>query len=422
MIKLLVIADDFTGALDTGVQFAGKGISTKIINQRTINRHHLEHIGTEVLVVDVETRHLNENDAYKIVYDIVSEAKQAGVSYIYKKTDSGLRGNVGKELEAALDASGERYLTFIPAFPAMNRITVEGIQYVDGERIHESVFGKDPFEPVTSSAVKDLFRNAVSPVMLYSCREHYERSDDKEIGIFDASEDRQIRVIIKDLFRHDRMGVMAGCAGFASILVDFLDLEKGDVQLPFIPQRLFIACGSVNEISKRQIEYAQAHGIRRITMTPRQQLEAAYFETPEGKEWLKWLKRQGDNGQTCILETGISNPAQVTEYLERHGISLEEARVTISRRLGYILKELLNLGMESTIMVVGGDTLAGFVEQMGCKEITIISEMEQGTVLSSMKVECGFQWIISKSGGFGEPELLLRVDHKVKSPAVCYGT
>ena len=45
--------------------------------------------------------------------------------YIYKKTDSGLRGNIGKELEAALAAGGEEYLTFIPALPAMNRITVK---------------------------------------------------------------------------------------------------------------------------------------------------------------------------------------------------------------------------------------------------------------------------------------------------------
>ena len=28
MVKLLIIADDFTGALDTGIQFVNKGIAT----------------------------------------------------------------------------------------------------------------------------------------------------------------------------------------------------------------------------------------------------------------------------------------------------------------------------------------------------------------------------------------------------------
>lgn len=30
MVKLLIIADDFTGALDTGIQFVNKGIATCI--------------------------------------------------------------------------------------------------------------------------------------------------------------------------------------------------------------------------------------------------------------------------------------------------------------------------------------------------------------------------------------------------------
>ena len=33
MKKVIIIADDFTGALDTGVQFAGKGIATTVTQQ-----------------------------------------------------------------------------------------------------------------------------------------------------------------------------------------------------------------------------------------------------------------------------------------------------------------------------------------------------------------------------------------------------
>ena len=31
MISLLMIADDFTGALDTGVQFAASGVETRVV-------------------------------------------------------------------------------------------------------------------------------------------------------------------------------------------------------------------------------------------------------------------------------------------------------------------------------------------------------------------------------------------------------
>ena len=36
MAKLLIIADDFTGALDTGVQLSKKGISTKVLVQSDV--------------------------------------------------------------------------------------------------------------------------------------------------------------------------------------------------------------------------------------------------------------------------------------------------------------------------------------------------------------------------------------------------
>ena len=34
MVKLLIIADDFTGALDTGIQFVNKGIATQVFTKR----------------------------------------------------------------------------------------------------------------------------------------------------------------------------------------------------------------------------------------------------------------------------------------------------------------------------------------------------------------------------------------------------
>lgn len=85
-------------------------------------------------------------------------AEAAGIPYIYKKTDSALRGNIGCELNAVMDASGEACLIFAPAFPQMGRVTRRGIHYIDGVPVADSVFGKDPFEPVTESSVREIVR------------------------------------------------------------------------------------------------------------------------------------------------------------------------------------------------------------------------------------------------------------------------
>ena len=128
MVKLLIIADDFTGALDTGVQFAAGGAETRVV---TNVEYNFESAGEEVqvLVLDAETRHLKKEEAYEVVFRISRRAFESGVPYLYKKTDSALRGNVGAELKAVLDATGRPSIHFLPAFPRMNRNTRNGIHY-----------------------------------------------------------------------------------------------------------------------------------------------------------------------------------------------------------------------------------------------------------------------------------------------------
>ena len=128
MLKLLVIADDFTGALDTGVQFSSRGAKTKVITDPQYDLSLANEL--DVLVLDSETRHLASERAYEIVNNFVKRvvSRFSNIN-IYKKTDSGLRGNIGSELSAAMDALNFDKMAFIPAFPAMNRVTKNSIHY-----------------------------------------------------------------------------------------------------------------------------------------------------------------------------------------------------------------------------------------------------------------------------------------------------
>src|SRR5699024_9220197 len=98
---------------------------------------------------------------------LVARAAAQKVPYIYKKTDSALRGNVGAELGAMLAASGEKALPFLPAYPQMGRCTKGGVHYIDGQPVAESVFGIDPFEPVRHSDLAGLI-GAQSGVPVHS--------------------------------------------------------------------------------------------------------------------------------------------------------------------------------------------------------------------------------------------------------------
>ena len=69
MLLLLILADDFTGALDTGVQFAACGIPTRVVVGEQVDFAAND---AAVLVVDTETRHLPAAEAYAVI------AKPAG--------------------------------------------------------------------------------------------------------------------------------------------------------------------------------------------------------------------------------------------------------------------------------------------------------------------------------------------------------
>lgn len=426
MVTLLIIADDFTGALDTGVKFAASGASVRVV---TDYEYEFGRISgrVQVLVMDAETRHISSGEAYDRVYRIVKKAKQAGIAYIYKKTDSALRGNIGSELSAVLDASGSQVLHFLPAFPKMGRTTRRGVHYIDGVPVTESVFGKDPFEPVTCSditqmiAVQSQAQVKVVPdgqVMALQREPGIQMpSHQPFIAVYDAETDEELQRIAAGLFKAGQLTTIAGCAGMAETLPELLGLTGPAPSIPdFIPGFL-VACGSVNPITRGQLDYAEEHGFKRIRLTPPQKLEPGYFETEVGRAKVRELVETVKGCPLCILDTndlpGRQGESETLAYAGEHGIALEELRVRIATTLGYLVKELVDGGVESTMLITGGDSLLGFMNQIQVYEMTPICEMAPGTVLSQFEIKGRTYEVISKSGGFGEKELLSELAEKI---------
>lgn len=410
MVKLLVIADDFTGALDTGVQFAASGAETRVV---TNIEYDFSRTGREVqvLVLVAETRHVKWEEAYRMVYGIAKRACESGIPYLYKKTDSALRGNIGSELKAVLDAAGKRSLHFLPAFPRMNRVTRNGIHYIDGSPVHESVFGKDPFEPVTCSYIPDMMRGEV-PVTVVESMDGWERQNG--VMVYDASTDEELMSIGSFLKEKGELGLTAGCAGFAAVLPKLLGLSGKRCERIPLDKKFLVACGSVNPITVRQLDYAERAGMKRIRLTPEQKLEKDYLESEEGKRALEEWTKTALEEECCIFDTNdLPGCRAACEYAGSHGLSLGELRVRIADTLGRVVEHLVRAGVKSTMLLTGGDTLMGFMRHIGCDEIVPVCEMAPGTVLSQVDIDGRTYSIISKSGGFGEEKLIAELAEKI---------
>lgn len=409
MVKLLIIADDFTGALDTGVRYAESGAIIKVVVERDLDIKKVNMEELDVLVIDIESRHLNSSIAYKIVHSIVKKAKQMGIPYIYKKTDSGLRGNVASELSGLLDASGEKFLPFLPAFPEMNRITVGGVQYVDGIPLEESAYRQDPFEPVLVSFVPDLFQGYGVNVKVFTKEKQYDPVEGESmIGVFDGETQEDLKTIACHLKEKNQLFISAGCAGFATALKEVLPIRKKakEIKKYMLPKRLFVVCGSINEISKEQVEFAQQYGFHRMTIEPAQKLEEGYLESKEGLKWIDSLKQYYINEKHCILDTAAINEKEKSEEAE---YNIQSARVKVGEFLGKVISNLLECKVDNTVVIIGGDALLQFFETMGYDEVVPVCEIKPGLVLSLMSMKNRKRWVISKSGGFGNKELLVEL-------------
>lgn len=418
MIKLLIIADDFTGALDTGIQFVKKGIETQVVIGTQLDFSKISD-AARVLVVDSETRPMTKDSAHDVVAGIVRQAVEMGVEVIYKKTDSALRGNVGSELSGVLDGSSGNRIYFIPAFPDVDRITVKGIHYINGVKLEESGFGRDPFDPMTCSCVPEILGKQTDKRVLSVEREQdipalSEAGAEPEILVFDASENEDIIKRIRQLKELGELKYLAGCAGFAAFLPDALELSGADQKEIFPTDHFLVTCGSLNPITRSQVEYAQKNGFYRRNLLPQEKLFPEYYETEEGVLFLDQLSEDIIRKGRVELDTfDLEGQESVQEYISRKGIDSNSIRFSISGCYGKIVKYLVEKGLDLTVLMTGGDTLMGFMKEIGVNQISPVSEVGQGTVLSRLYWKDRVLQVISKSGGYGEEDVFVRAADRV---------
>lgn len=404
MVRLLILADDFTGALDTGVQFSARGIDTCVLT-RPDARLSIADFDCQVLVLVTQTRHVSPDSAYETVERLTRWACEQGVAHVYKKTDSALRGNVGAELAAVLRGSGARVLPFLPALPSHRRVTVGGVHYVDGVPVSESPFGRDPFTPVTESNIARLLGTQTDIPITNGRKDALPGTDG--IWVLDAETDGDLIEAGRRLAERGLLRVSAGCAGFAACLPELLDLKPGPVaQMPEKSGGLLVLCGSVNPITRRQLDWAEQHGFARLRLRPEQKLSKGYFDTDEGRRWLAALKSMRDPWLIVDAnDPGDDNNASLA-YAARLGLSMDEVRARVCRAMGRILPEVQAGPVARTPLITGGDTLLQCMEALGVDRMSPVAELSPGVVLSRFCYGGDTRWLISKSGGFGGETLL----------------
>ena len=226
-----VIADDLTGAGDAGVQFAAVGLRTRTL-VGTWTEEHLR--GAEVVVIDTASRGFSAAQAYSTVHAAAVRLQEPGLQVVYKKIDSTLRGAVGVEIDAVLDACDLALAVVCPAYPANGRTLSQGVLLVRGVPVGETAAAADPHAPVRESHVPTLLARQTRRSVHWLGRPGAAGlatelaalctlgGQDGCIAVCDAEDDADLAAIVLAAHALDRPALLVGSAGMARPLAVLL--------------------------------------------------------------------------------------------------------------------------------------------------------------------------------------------------------
>lgn len=395
MTKVVLIGDDLTGTLDSAVPFAQAG--AVVIPMASLAT--FEQVLTSepaVVAVNANTRHLDPVDAAACVEAFVTCAKRHEVALIVKKTDSVLRGNLGAELAAARAASGQDVLHFVPAFPTTGRTTEGGIQYVDGVAVAESSLGHDPFEPLASSRPAELIALQTAEPTIELARDEDLPAAFSGIAIYDASSDDEMDAICTRLLSQSSTLCLAGCAGIAQSLARALAIPAAPAQA-LSDTHLLAMCGSVNPVSQGQCAHAKAAGAPTFSIAEKSKLSPSWYKSSEAQALIDNVVKSWKTQPLTVVDASSFTPAGPTPT--------DGLRHQVATNLGELAARMVGVSSPGPVLIMGGDVLLGFLCALEVSSVRLVGELMVGVVMFEATLGDKPLQIISKSGGFGEPDL-----------------
>ena len=416
MVELLIIADDLTGAVETGVQLTKQGISSKVVLNLNVDFQNVfAEAGCSVLIYNTESRHIPPKEAADRVTNVLHKAQSAGINKLYKKTDSTMRGNIGAELEAFLHGINQQALAFIPAHPMLKRFTRKGFHYIDEQLLHETEFAKDPLEPINESEISEILHlQTVLNVNSIDAADKNSRIPENGILVFDCRSVEDLSTIGENLSNKGLHRAIAGSAAMVELLPQLLQLEKRNEKIPKLQGPTLVVNGSLNRISLEQVKYAAGHGVKTISIPQELLTDTNFYINPNFIALRSEIKTAIIAGHDVILNSiGNNDPVELNFSIEEH-LKLSRHEF-IPQQIGLIVAAVLEEVDLSILAVIGGDTMSGIMEAMSCEYIEPKIEIKPGVAVSLAAIMNKNLRLVSKPGGYGSKETIMQILDYIKT-------
>lgn len=413
MLKIGVIADDFTGATDIASFLVENGMPTVQINNVPTG---VQPEGCEAVVISLKTRACPTQEAIKQSLAALAWLKKQGCQQVYFKYcstfDSTAQGNIGPVTDALMVALDTPFTVISPALPVNGRTVYQGYLFVMQQLLAESGMRHHPVNPMTDSYLPRLMeaqaqgRCGVIPAQVLDqgieatriALLHLQQAGYR-YAVLDALHERHLEIQGEVL--HDAPLVTGGSGLAIGLARQWSGASNPQARAAGYPLagRAVVLSGSCSQMTNQQVSHYRQRA-------PAQQVDVARCLTAEAREeyaceLAQWVLNQAS--ELAPLVSATTSADALAKIQQEYGASeASHAVEALFSRLTTFLAE----GSIRRFIVAGGETSGVVTQSLGIKGFHI------GPCISP-----GVPWVNAlhapislalKSGNFGDEAFFSR--------------
>lgn len=418
----IIIADDLTGANDTALQFFKNGCSAKIIIDYDQDFSALSNV--DVFASSTESRNVDSKTALDRASRVVNKLKEKlNAENFYKKIDSTMRGHIGVEVLALLEAAEKDAVVLTPSYIEESRSAIGGYALLNGIPIERTQCALDPKAPIYDSYIPDILKKELKqgagdligtielktitkgagPISL-KISELIQKG--KKIIVADAMNKTDLEQIALAIFKSDYDIIPCGSAGLADAINKTCsndEVNKKIESIDFLPR--LIVSGTATTLGHKQIDKLKEEkkGIFYVDLTIENIVNGLDNETLE--EIIEKLQQGKD---VTIHSSNINNELLDDESLNiliDAGIARDEFSDKITDFLSDLVYKI-NLKSNFILIMVGGETSYKCAYRIESKYLEI-----QDAIMPAIPLckDANGKIIVTKSGNFGSLNTLVDI-------------
>lgn len=405
--RVAIVADDLTGAADTGAGFRHRGLATTVTwATGDGGRFDPAALDTDVLAIDTGTRAMDRSAARTVSEGVVAAVRTSGARILYKKIDSTFRGHIATEVAAALDRWHPGALAVVaPAFPATGRTTVGGHVLINGSKL-AGAYAPRLFEEFGIETLHhDL--SGVRDRRVLAARLRMAQARGARVCVCDAETDADLDAIAWAGAQLGPDVVWVGSGGLAAALPVGLSLTGSDLSGESDPADppcagpVLVAAGSRTEVTRAQVAAVVAAGAVHLPIPAAALTTDAASAHAVGHAYSESVLAQLRQGFDVVVSLEPPSPPQrgrVTPSATMSAGSGGQPDPRLPARLGELLRPCANL--VGGLVATGGDTATAVLRAWGTTALRLVGEVEPGVPLS-VSIAPRPVTVVTKSGGFG---------------------